>query len=58
MAKRTGRSKTLYVTQAIEEHLQEPEDIYIAEQRLIELCAGRRRTSTKQEVKRELGLAD
>lgn len=55
LAKRTGRSKTFYGTQAIEEHLQEPEDIYIAEQRLIELCAGRRRTSTSKKGSASLG---
>jgi RHH-type rel operon transcriptional repressor/antitoxin RelB len=41
LAKRTGRSKTFYVTKAIEEHLQGLEDLYIAEQRLTELRAGR-----------------
>jgi RHH-type transcriptional regulator, rel operon repressor / antitoxin RelB len=58
LAQRTGRSKTFYVTKAIEEHLQDLEDIYIAEQRLIELRAGRGRTYTTEEVERELGLED
>jgi len=58
LAQRTGRSKTFYVTKAIEEHLQDLEDIYIAEQRLIELRAGRSRTYTTEEVERELGVAD
>jgi RHH-type transcriptional regulator, rel operon repressor / antitoxin RelB len=58
LAKRTGRSKSFYVVKAIEEHLQDLEDLYIAEQRLIELRAGRSRTYTTEEVERELGLAD
>lgn len=58
LAKRTGRTKSFYVTKAIEEHLQDLEDVYIAEQRLIDLRAGRSRTYTTQEVERELGLED
>jgi RHH-type rel operon transcriptional repressor/antitoxin RelB len=56
LAKRTGRTKSFYVVKAIEEHLQDLEDVYIAEQRLIELRAGRSRTYTLDEVERELGL--
>ncbi|HLI03974.1 MAG TPA: TraY domain-containing protein [Terracidiphilus sp.] len=55
---RTDRTKSFYVTRAIEEHLQELEDIYISEQRLIELRAGRSRTYTTQDVEREPGQAD
>jgi len=58
LARRTGRTKTFYVTKAIEEHLEDLEDLYIAEQRLIELRAGRSRAYTTEEVERELGLAD
>lgn len=58
LAKRTGRTKSFYVTKAIEEHLQDLEDLYIAEQRLIDLRAGRSRTYTTREVERELGLED
>ena len=58
LAERTGRTKTFYVVEAIQEHLEEIEDIYIAEKRLIDLRAGRSRTYTLKEVERELGLAD
>jgi len=58
LARRTGRTKTFYVTKAIEEHLEDLEDLYIAEQRLIDLRAGRSRAYTTEEVERELGLAD
>lgn len=54
----TGRSKTFYMVQAINEHIDDLEDLYLAEQRLIELRAGRSRTYTLEEVERDLGLAD
>lgn len=41
LAKLTGRSKTFYVIEAILEHLDDLEDRYLAEQRLIDLKAGR-----------------
>jgi RHH-type rel operon transcriptional repressor/antitoxin RelB len=41
LAKATGRSKTFYAREAILEHLDDLEDIYLAEQRLEELRAGR-----------------
>ncbi|WP_018913526.1 DUF6290 family protein [Thiomonas sp. FB-6] len=58
LAKVTGRSKTYYVLQAIREHLDELEDLYLAEKELEEVRAGRSRTFTLDEVERELGLAD
>lgn len=36
LAKVTGRTKTYYVRQAIEEKLDEMEDIYVAQQRIEE----------------------
>ncbi len=58
LAKATGRTKTYYVREAILEHLDDLEDLYLAEQRLIDIRAGRSRTHTLEEVERELGLAD
>ncbi|QWW68648.1 DUF6290 family protein [Rhizobium sp. WYJ-E13] len=37
LAKRTGRSKSFYARQAILEHLDDMEDIFLAEKRLEEL---------------------
>lgn len=54
----TGRAKSDYILEAIQEHLEDLEDIYIAEQRLSDLRAGRSHTYTLEEVERELGLAD
>lgn len=58
LAKRTGRTKTFYMLEAIREHLDDLEDLYLAEQRLIALREGRSRTWTQEEVMRDLGLAD
>jgi RHH-type transcriptional regulator, rel operon repressor / antitoxin RelB len=57
LAELTGRSKTFYMIEAIREHLDDLEDLYIAEQRLIEIRAGRSKTHTLEEVERSLGLA-
>jgi len=58
LAEQTGRSKTFYVTQAIREQLEDLEDLYLAEQRLIEIRAGRAETIPLEDVMREYGLAD
>ena len=58
LAKAAGRTKTFCAREAILEHLDELEDLYLAEQRLIDNRAGRSRTYTLEEVERELGLAD
>lgn len=41
LAKRTGRTKTFYARQALEEHIGDLEDIYVAEARLADIDAGR-----------------
>jgi RHH-type rel operon transcriptional repressor/antitoxin RelB len=58
LAKATGRTKTFYAREAILEHLDDLEDLYLAEQRLIDIRAGRSRAHTLEEVERDLGLAD
>ena len=58
LAKATGRTKTFYAREAIVEHLSELEDLYLAEQRLIDNQTGKSRIYTLEEVERELGLAD
>lgn len=54
LAKATGRTKTFYVREAILEHLDDLEDLYLAEQRLIDLRAGRSHTYTLEEVERAI----
>lgn len=56
LAERTGRSKTFYILEAIREHLDDLEDVYLAEQRLTDLRAGRSRAFSVKEVRAELGL--
>jgi len=52
LAKKTGRTKTYYAREAIEEHLQDLEDYYMA----AEVARNPGRIYTPEEAKRELGL--
>lgn len=58
LAKATGRTKTYYVREAILEHLDDLEDIYLAEKRLEDIRAGREKTIPFEQVERDLGLED
>jgi len=58
LAKATGRTKTFYAREAILEYLDDLEDVYLAEQRLVDIRAGRSRLHSLDEVERDLGLAD
>ena len=40
LAKATGRTKSFYAREAIVDHIEDLEDIYLAEQRLTEIRAG------------------
>lgn len=52
LAKKTGRTKTFYARQAIEEHLEDLEDYYLA----LEALQTPDRIYTAEEAKRELEL--
>ena len=56
LAKSTGRTKTFYAREAILEHLDDLEDLYLAEERLIELRAGRTQTVPLEEVMKRYGM--
>ena len=58
LAKRTGRTKSYYARQAVIEHLEDLEDLYLAEQRLIDLRAGRTQAVPIGEVVKNDGLDD
>ncbi len=58
LAAQTGRTKAFYLRELIETGLDDLEDLYLAEQRLIDLRAGRTTTHSLDEVERDLGLAD
>ncbi|MHB1700468.1 MAG: type II toxin-antitoxin system RelB family antitoxin [Acidobacteriaceae bacterium] len=56
LAQATGRTKTFYAREAILEHLDDLEDLYLAEQRLIDIRAGKTQTVPLEEVMRRYGL--
>ena len=58
LAKRTGRSKTFYAREAILEHLETLEDIYLAEKVIKRIKSGKEKVHTLSEVEARLGLAD
>jgi len=58
LAKRTGRTKTFYARQAILEHLDDLEDVFLAEKRLERLRTGRTRSVPLSEVLKGHGLED
>ncbi len=58
LAKRTGRSKSFYVREAILNHLDELEDLYLAESRLDNLREGRSASIPLNELIRRHGVED
>jgi RHH-type rel operon transcriptional repressor/antitoxin RelB len=58
LAARTGRTATFYVREAVEAHLDDLEDLYLAERAIDRLNRGKGRTWSLDEAERELGLGD
>ncbi len=58
LARRTGRTKTFYIREAILEHLDDLEDIYFAEKTLERVRSGKEQVSSLDEVEHRLGLED
>jgi RHH-type rel operon transcriptional repressor/antitoxin RelB len=56
LARRPGRTKTYYVREAILEHLEEIEDLYLAEGALERIRSGRERTIPLKQVMKRHGL--
>lgn len=57
LAERTGRTKTFYAREAIERHLDDLEDLFLAEQELAKVRAGRSKPQPLAEVMKAHGLA-
>jgi RHH-type rel operon transcriptional repressor/antitoxin RelB len=58
LSERTGRSKTFYMIEAIKEHIDDLEDLYLAEQRLLDIRSGKSKTIPIEKVMEKYGLED
>ena len=58
LAEQTGRSKTFYVKEAVLKHLEEMEDIFLADQALKTFRESGEPVVSLEELERELGLAN
>jgi RHH-type transcriptional regulator, rel operon repressor / antitoxin RelB len=58
LARRTGRTKTFYVREAILQHLEDLEDIYLAERTSQRIQDGEERTIPLEVVLKRHGVED
>jgi RHH-type rel operon transcriptional repressor/antitoxin RelB len=58
LAKLTGRTKTYYVREAIEEHIDELEELYLAEKVLENVRSGKEKLIPLEDVVKQYGLED
>jgi RHH-type rel operon transcriptional repressor/antitoxin RelB len=56
LARRTGRTKTFYAREAIVEHLDDLEDLYLAEEALARLRRGEEKTIPLEDVLSRYGV--
>jgi RHH-type rel operon transcriptional repressor/antitoxin RelB len=56
LAKATGRTKTYYAREAILEYIDDLEDVYLAENRLEEIKAGRSKTVSLERLMKRHGV--
>ena len=56
LAAQTGRTKAYYLRELVTDGLDDLEDLYLAEQRLVDIRAGRSDTVLLAEVMRRYGL--
>jgi len=56
LAKITGRSRTFYMQEAIKQHVEDLEDLYLAEQALIDIRAGKSQTTALEDVMKRYGM--
>jgi len=58
LARLTGRSKSFYVKQAIEDHIEDLENLYLAQSVAKRVAEGRERLIPLEQLERELGEPD
>jgi len=58
LARRTGRTKTFYAREAILQHIEELEDVYLAESRLERIRSGEEKTIPLEDVTKRHGMED
>ena len=58
LARLTGRSKSFYVKQAIEDQIEDLEDLYLAQRVSQRIAEGRERLIPLEDLERELGVDD
>lgn len=56
LAKATGRTKTFYAREAILEHLDDLEDLYLAERELAAVRAGKSKTMPLEDVMKQYDM--
>ena len=58
LAQMTGRTKAYYLRELVQDGLDDLEDLYIAEQRMIDIKAGRSTTVSLESVMKRYDLAN
>jgi RHH-type rel operon transcriptional repressor/antitoxin RelB len=58
LAKTTGRAKSFYIKQMVEDHIDAVEDCYLAESVLERIRNGKEAVHTSASVRKQLGLGD
>ena len=58
LSNRTGRPKTYYIREALREYLDDMEDLYLIEQRMLQAHKNDEKNFSLREIAREYGLED
>lgn len=58
LARKTGRTKSYYIKEAIEENLVDMELVYLSQSRAEDVRKGKSKTISWEEVKQQNGLQD
>lgn len=58
LSTQTGRTKSFYIKQALAEHLDDMEDLYLAEKELIQFRSGQSQAAPLEEVMKRYEVAN